>query len=116
MTKDFIIALLGIGLVFAVAGLLVALAKLQEEKERRWDEISRAESIEKKLEQSEEREKCSVEAILWYADELTQMRGYFEQFRSEHTALQDKLPAAVCPRNDHIWVNGFCKKCGRPEK
>lgn len=31
-------------------------------------------------------------------------------------ALQDKLSAAVCPRNDHIWVNGFCKKCGRVQE
>lgn len=106
MNKDLLIALLGIGLVFAVAGLLVALAKLQEEKERRWDETSLTLTAEKRLEQ----------AHLWWRnceDSNIYLREKSLRLWLENIDLQDRLSAAVCPRNDHIWVNGVCKKCGR---
>lgn len=46
------------------------------------------------------------ESILWYADALTES---MEQSKR----LQDKLSAIKCPRNDHVWQDGVCTKCGR---
>lgn len=39
-----------------------------------------------------------------------------KQIRSEFdraNALQDRLSALLCPRNDHVWKDGCCVKCGR---
>ena len=30
-----------------------------------------------------------------------------------NNALKDKLSAILCPTNNHVWVCGVCKKCGR---
>ena len=52
MSKDLIIALLALAFAGSAAAFLVTLAKLQEEKERRRDEISLRLNVEKELEQS----------------------------------------------------------------
>ena len=106
MSKDLIIVILGLAFAGCAAALLVAIAKRQEEREKRWSEISRAVGLENELEQSKAREKCSAEALLWYADHLAGARVI-------HENLQDRLSALLCPTNNHIWKDGVCVKCGR---
>lgn len=36
--------------------------------------------------------------------------------QSDLDELQDKYSAIICPHNDHVWVDGRCKKCGRRQK
>lgn len=119
--------LLGIGFVGSLAAFFVAWAKLdeqkkltQEERDRRFDEISRALSIEKELEQSNAREKCSANAVIWFADELKRakaeakvFRSNFESCRNGNMILQEKLSAIICPTSNHVWKDGCCVKCGR---
>lgn len=110
-------AVLGIGFIFAIAGDFVLWAKLEEQRKataeeynRRWDEISRALSIEK--EKNKEIETLNE----WNG--TFEKRGDFwydtsEKLVHERDALQDKLCALLCPMNDHVWKDGRCVKCGR---
>jgi len=108
MTKDIIIALLGIGFMFAVAALLVALAKLQEEKERRWDEISRAAGLENIIEDR-------TRDISYYHEITCKHTASIIRLTSEKIYLQDRLSSVLCPTNNHVWKDGCCVKCGRAQ-
>lgn len=33
----------------------------------------------------------------------------------ERDALQDFKSSVLCPHNDHIWIDGVCKRCGRAQ-
>ena len=106
---------------------LVTWAKLDEQKkltkverDRRWDEISLRLNVEKELEQSKAREQCSAQSVLWYAEQLTYAEQEAEGLKmgvdylgQREDDLQDKLSAILCPRNDHVWKDGVCVKCGR---
>ncbi len=92
-------AILALGLFGFAAAFLVTLAKLQEEKERRWDEISRAVGLENDIKILQE---------LCIAKENANSR-----LRSDRAFMQDRLSALLCPRNDHVWKDGRCAKCGR---
>ena len=106
MSKDLIIAMLALAFAGCAAAFLVTLAKLQEEKERRWDEISRAVGLEKIVEEYVE-EKERYENNMSYADKT------LVRLTNQNGALQDRLSSLLCPWNDHIWVGGVCKRCGR---
>lgn len=120
-------AILGIGFIFALAAFFVAWSKYEEQKtltqeecEKKWGEISRATGIENELEKSKAREKCSANAVIWFADELKRakaeakvFRANFESCRNGNMILQDKLSAIICPTNNHVWSDGICTKCGR---
>ena len=58
------------------------------------------------LEQSEARVKCAADAVFWYAEHLMDVKA-------ECAVLQDRLSGLLCPRNDHVWIDGKCVKCGR---
>jgi len=101
-----IVPLLALAFFGCAAALLVVIAKWQDEKERRWDEISRAAGLENEIERMRAREQCTAKAVLWYSDELLKRI-------TENVQIQDKLSALLCPRNDHVWRDGVCVKCGR---
>ena len=105
--------ILEFALVLALAGFFVMWAKWEEQKvktkeerDRRWDEIS--------LRQNAEKENVKLNACLdaevAYVDEL------LDDSRALARKLlltQNKLSAILCPRNDHVWKDGVCVKCGR---
>ena len=166
MTHDWITTLLALGFFAATAAFFIVWSKyedqkqktaeehnayrnaleygnalaeaLREEQERRWDEISRALSIEK--EKNKEIETLNEwngsfekRGDFWYdtseklvherdalQDRLSDLqtklereKAYFESCRAGNHALQDRLSALLCPRNDHVWKDGVCVKCGR---
>lgn len=141
MKTELIIALLGMACIGSLAAFFVAWAKYDEQKkltkeeyEKRWDEISRALSIEKELEQEkqyfrhadaesfehyqnakEARMKCGElqDRLSALQTELEQEKAYFDACRAGNHALQDRLSAILCPMNDHVWKDGVCVKCGR---
>ena len=105
--------LLLFALVCALAAVFVLWAKWEEEKvktkeerDRRWDEISRAVGLENELERFKAREQCAARAVIWYSGELLKQI-------TENAQMQDKLSALLCPMNDHVWKDGVCVKCGR---
>ena len=113
MKVELIIALLALGFIGSLAAFFVAWSKYdeqkkqtQEERSRRWDEISRAAGLENEIERMRAREQCTAKAVLWYSDELLKRI-------TENVQMQDKLSALLCPRNDHVWRDGVCVKCGR---
>jgi seryl-tRNA synthetase len=86
----------------------------KEERDRRWDEISRALSIEKEL----ERAKAEFDEVNEKRDEawrrlLSATVDERNDLKARLPVLQDKLSALLCPMNDHVWVDGICTKCGR---
>jgi len=108
---------LALALVASLALAITFAAKWEEAKQKIWDERSVWLSEVKQLEHDKEilleGGRRDADAILWYADELMKTKAYFEQCRNGNMVLQDKLSAILCPRNDHVWVDGICTKCGR---
>ena len=106
-----------LALIGSLAGWLVTRAKLdeqkkltQEERDRRWDEISLRLTIEN--------EKDAEIEFLKYSLEGEQRLGADREeeiFRLSawHNIMQDKLSALLCPTNNHVWKDGCCVKCGR---
>lgn len=93
-----------------VLGLGAWCARLQirvrEEKEKRWDEISRAAGLENVIEDR-------TRDISYYHEITCKHTASIIRLTSEKIDLQDRLSALLCPRNDHIWKDGVCAKCGR---
>ena len=76
------------------------------------EESARADALEKDLHNTE------VFGKLRWAEEHAKREQ--AEFLREHAELwrvdlQDKLSSALCPRNDHLWESGVCKRCGRPQ-
>ena len=113
MGNNMLIIILALALAGAAAALLVVIAKWQEEREKRWDEISRAVGLENELERSKAREKCTAKSVQWYADQLIDCERKRRYENRRNRAMQDRLSAYLCPHNDHVWKDGRCVKCGR---
>lgn len=106
MGNNMWIIILALAFAGCAAALLVAIAKWQEEKERRFDEISRAVGIENDLERA-------MSVIENQQTEIKAMEFRIGQVRLRNRNLQDRLSEALCPHNDHVWKDGVCVKCGR---
>ena len=98
-------------LILAPALVLMALAcgilywlYRRAEKDRK-EESSRAEALEKDLYFTED-----FAHQMWKEESNNRKAA-----EAQRDALQDKLSSFLCPHNDHIWVNGACKRCGRPK-
>ena len=113
MRIEIMIALLALICIGSLAAVFILWAKLdeqkkltQEEKEKRWDEISRSAGLENII---EDRTKdvlfLNREARRFFEDAFEKM--------VERNALQDRLSALLCPTNNHVWKDGVCAKCGR---
>lgn len=110
MSKDLIIALLSLVAIGSLAAVFILWAKLdeqkkltQEEREKRWYEISRADSIEKEKDAEIYELESEIRNLEWDNDCL----------QMQCDRQQDKLSALLCPTNNHVWVDGICTKCGR---
>lgn len=127
MSNELIIVLLSIGCISALAAFFVAWSKYdeqkkatEEERDRRWDEISLRLNVEKELEQSKVHQQWMQEDVLRYSEQLTKEQALGAEREEEifrlsawHNIMQDKLSALLCPMNDHVWRDGVCTKCGR---
>ena len=115
MSKDLIIAILALAFAGCAGALLVTLAKLDEWKDRaaaehaNHVEAMRIGNTNAEYAQRLENEIAKLDSCLnteiEYADGLI----------DENRAMQDHLSALLCPRNDHIWENDVCKRCGRTQ-
>lgn len=103
-------AILGIICIGAIAAFLVMWSKWEKEKEKRWDEISRAEGLENIIEDR-------TKDVIHYSDMCDEQRQCILHLQTRNIDLQDKVSSVYCPHNDHVWEesNGVkrCKKCGR---
>lgn len=120
MKTELIIALLGMACIGSLAAFFVAWAKADEykrvEKEEHDNYLSAKQlhnTVCGLLERSEDQQKCSADAVMWYAEMLMDTKR-------ERDNLQDRLSALRCPHNDHVWEVSDayrgecrCKKCGR---
>lgn len=103
-------ALLGIGFISSLAAFFIMWSKYdeqkkltQEEREKRWQETSIALTVEKEKDAKIDELESEIDNLKWDNDCLTMTVD----------RQQDKLSALLCPRNDHVWENGVCAKCGR---
>ena len=120
MSNELIIALLVIGFVGSFAAMFIFWAKYdeqkkltQKERDRRWDEISLRQTIE--IEKDAEIEELQYEERDLQGT-ICMLECDKEQMAKDRDRLQDKLSALLCPRNDHVWKDGVCIKCGRSEQ
>ena len=106
-----------LALVASLALAITFAAKWQEARQDIRDERSVWLTEVKALEHDKgiliEGSKKDAEAMLWYADHLSQARRDFRAMQDNNKILQERLSAIICPRNDHVWVDGVCVKCGR---
>jgi len=110
VNKDLLIALLAIALCLAAGAFLVALAKLQEEKKKRWDDTSVYLTDKKHM-------ICLLEVNEYIISVQKEMlRDYLHELQKgqrENHDLQLRLSSILCPTNNHVWKDGVCVKCGR---
>ena len=113
MKTEIMIAVLALLCIGSLAAAFVLWAKLNEQKQKTNDEhdnycvaLRIGNSNAKMLDESQERERCSAQAVLWYSEKL-------KALKEDRNALQDKLSSLLCHMNDHVWKDGRCAKCGR---
>lgn len=113
MSNELIIALLALLSIGSLAAVFVLWAKVQEEREKRWQETSIALTVEKEKDAEIEYLKYSLEGEQRLGAEREE-----EIFRLStwHNIIQDKLSATLCPTNNHVWKDGVCTKCGRAKE
>jgi len=97
MNESLIIALLALLSIGSLAAVFVLWAKVQEEREKRWQETSIMLSNEKELN-----------------EKIQKQNEYAGILVKEYSRLQSKLSAILCPTNNHVWQDGVCVKCGKP--
>ena len=123
MKTEIMIAVLGIICIGALAAAFVLWAKIDEQKQKTADEHANylaalglhnatAEAAQR-LENEKER---STDYSGLYAKQKEAWRCELDRLWKERNAMQDKLSALLCPRNDHVWKDGRCIKCGRSEE
>jgi len=113
MNKDLLIAILSLACLGLAAAFLVTLAKLQQEKEKRWDEISEHLSSEKHM--------LSILEVNEYIISVQKemLRDYLHELQKgqrENHDMQLRLSSILCPTNNHVWKDGVCVKCGRAKE
>ena len=113
MKTEIMIAVLTLLCIGSLAAVFILWAKLDEQKQKTKDEhdnycvaLRIGNTNAKMLGESQERERCSAQAVLWYSEKL-------KALKEDRNAMQDCLSALLCPSNNHIWKDGVCAKCGR---
>lgn len=113
MKTEIMIAVLALMCIGSMAAAFVLWAKVDEYKRTAQEEhdnycvaLRIGNTNAKMLDESQERERCSAQAVLWYSEKL-------KVLKEDRNALQDRLSALLCPHNDHVWKDGVCAKCGR---
>ena len=109
MTEKLIIALLALLSIGSLAAVFILWAKLDEQKQRteeergrRWDEIS--------ISLGWEKSNAGGDQL------LDNQEAFIEELITKIEKQQDKLSSILCPHNDHIWIGGKCSKCGRAKE
>ena len=103
MNESLIIALLALLSIGSLAAVFVLWAKVQEEREKRWDEISLRLTIENEKDAEIYELESEIRNIKWDNDCL----------QMQCDRQQNKLSSILCPTNNHVWKDGVCVKCGR---
>ena len=103
MKTEIMIAVLGIICIGALAAAFVLWAKIDEQKQKTADEHANYLAALNLHNTTAEAAQRVAERDLEYA-----LRVSYENIN-----LQNHLSALLCPRNDHVWRDGVCVKCGR---
>ena len=106
-----------LALVAALALAITFAAKWQETRQDIADErkewiakVTRLESDKQILLEGSRRD---METIRNLEQSLRTTASVAANATTGNNALKDKLSAILCPTNNHVWVCGVCKKCGR---
>ena len=97
-------------IALALAGLCVWLYhSLKQERNEKWDEISRNVELEKDVAFWREVNAEKIRDVLLYHAEC-------KKLAAERNELQDKYSALKCGTNGHFYKDGVCTKCGRAQE
>ena len=120
MKTEIMIAVLALLCIGSMAAAFVLWAKVDELKKANADERENYNAVLKlhnttaeaaqRLENEKER---STDYSGLYAKQKEAWRCELDRLWKERNAMQDRLSAILCPRNDHVWKDGVCVKCGR---
>ena len=109
--------ILVLALLSALALAITFAAKWQETRQESVDErkewiakVTRLESDKQILLEGSRRD---LETIRNLEQSLRTTASVAANATAGNHALQDRLSAILCPRSDHVWVDGVCVKCGR---
>ena len=113
MKIEIMIAVLGIICIGALAAVFVLWAKIDEQKQKTADEHANYLAALNLHNTTAE----AAQRVSDYLDIKTHLAEhdleYALRVSMENIELQDLLSAILCPRNDHVWKDGVCVKCGR---
>ena len=122
MKTELIIALLGLACIGSLAAFFVAWAKADEYKRKAKDErenylaaLSLHNTTAEAAQRLENEKERSTDYSGLYAKQTEAWRDELDRLWKERNAMQDRLSALLCPRNDHVWKDGVCVKCGRAQ-
>ena len=102
--------LLLFALVCALAAFFVMWAKWEEEKLKTKEERKCYDAM-LRLHNATAEAAQSIDDHQYYA--LNYLQSVIDEKSRKADELQDRLSALLCPTNNHVWVDGFCTKCGR---
>lgn len=109
----------------AIILVLIALCvwlwiKYRSEKKARWDETFYQTCLNARIADLKEKNNYLKYDNDWLQSSNKHLNAYCKQrfeenvnLLDEKNQLQDKLSSILCQHNDHVWVDGKCKKCGR---
>ena len=122
MTTALII--MGVVILLLDVAVIVLSVMWRREYNERWRETSLNHTLQKECSEALDERQAQLDEAnkALYASNAAKDSLYAElvvtaeerdMFFKERNALQDKLSATLCPRNDHVWgENGKCKRCG----
>ena len=115
MKTELIIALLGMACIGSLAAAFVLWAKIDEQKQKTADEHANylaALGLHNATAEAAQRVSDYLDIKTHLAEHDLE---YALRVSMENIELKDRLSAILCPRNDHVWKDGRCVKCGRVE-
>ena len=105
-----IVPILAAVALLALALFIVAWAKYLDEKEARQKKELEFRTQLENIGRAREVDRRFIDRLL---DENEMYANAYKNFCEKNIRLQERLSAELCPTNNHVWINGVCKKCGR---
>lgn len=109
MNKDLIIAILALAFFGSTAAFFVMWSKMEEWKQKAKDEQDNYRAALRLA-------NTNAESAQEMAQGIEGLQMGVRYLAEQNEALQEFKSSTLCPRNDHIWEYGVCKRCGKVQE
>lgn len=122
MKTEIMIAVLGIICICALAAVFVLWAKVDKLKQKTAEEHECYEAMLRlhngvavRAQELQAKNGALESDVATLNHCLNTELDYVDELIDKNRDMQDRLSAILCPRNDHVWKDGRCAKCGRKQ-